>query len=113
MRKRLREVAKVARRLHVELLRVEAERRGDPQQSLEQVTGLLTLPDDRERRDEPEGADEERSLLAGTPVVGLVRSVAQHEAVLGEVACDRLERRAQPLVGRRQEAEDRGEQRRS
>ena len=74
VRERLREVAEVPAGRGVELLRVEAERRGDPQQPLHQVAGHLQLADDRKRRHEPEGADQERALLAREAVVGLVRS---------------------------------------
>ena len=70
----------------VELLGVEAERRGDPQQPLHQVARPLQLADDRERRDEPERADQERALLAREAVVGLVGPVAEDEAVLGQLA---------------------------
>ena len=66
VRERLREVAEVAAGVGVELLGVEAERRGDPQQPLHQVARPLQLADDRERRDEPERADQERALLART-----------------------------------------------
>ena len=57
-----------------------------------QVAGPLLLADDRQRRDEPERADEERALLAGQAVVGLVGAVAQHEAVLGQLVGDRQRR---------------------
>ncbi len=113
VRERLREVAEVPAGVGVELLGVEAERRGDPQQPLHQVARPLQLADDRERRDQPERADQERALLAGQAVVGLVGAVAQDEAVLGQVVGDRVStRRAQPLVVAGQEAEDRRQQRR-
>ena len=112
VRERLREVAEVAAGVGVELLGVEPERRRDPQQPLHQVARLLQLADDRERGDEPERADEERALLAREAVVGLVGAVAEHEAVLGQLLGDRVDRRAQPLVVGGEEAEDRGEQHR-
>ena len=90
VRERLREVAEVPAGVGVELLGVEPERRGDPQQPLHQVARPLQLADDRERRDEPERADQERALLAREAVVGLVGAVAQHEAVLGQVVGDRV-----------------------
>jgi hypothetical protein len=61
---------------------------------------------------EPERADEERALLAGEPVVGLVGAVAQDEAVLGQLVGDREHAGAEPLVVAGEEAEDRGQQRR-
>ena len=80
----------------IELLGVEPERRGDPEQPLHQVARLLQLADDRQRRDEPEGADEERALLAREAVVGLVGVVAEDEAVLRQLA-----RRSRSTVARR------------
>ena len=75
-----------------------------------QVERPLLLADDHERRDQPERADEERALLAGHPVVGLVGPVAQHEAVLGELVGDRQDAGVQPLVGAGQEPEVRRQQ---
>ena len=96
-------------RVGLELLRVEPERRGDAEQALHQVAGALILADDRQRRDEPERADQERALLPREPVVGLVGAVAQHEAVLGQLLIHGKDGRAEALVVARQEAEDRGE----
>ena len=98
--------------LGVELLRVEPERRGDVEELLHQVAGPLLLADDRQRRDEPERADQEASLLAGQAVVGLAGAVAEHEAVLCQIIGDRVDRLAQPFVVAGQEAEDRRQQRR-
>ncbi len=112
VRERLREVAQVPAGVGVELLGVEPERRRDAQQALHQVARVLQLADDRQRRDEPERADQERALLARQAVVGLVGLVAQHEAVLGQLVADRQHARAQPLVVAGQEAEDRRQQRR-
>ena len=98
VRERLREVAQVAAGVGVELLGVQPERRGDAQQALHQVARALLLADDRQRRHEPERADEERALLARQAVVGLAGAVAQHEAVLGQLVGDGQHARAQPLV---------------
>src|SRR4051812_37863923 len=112
MRERLREVAQMATGAGVELFGVEAERRGLAEQPLEQVTCPLELADHRERRDEPERADDERPLLAGQPVVGLVGAVAQHEPILRELVGDGVHGRAQALVVAREEVEYRRKQRR-
>src|SRR6185295_6361541 len=112
VRERLWEVAEMAARRGVELLGVEAERRGDSEQSLHQVARPLQLAYDRKRGHEPEGADEEGAFLPGEPVVGLVGLVAEDVAVLGELVCNRLHRLAQGLVVVRKEAEDRSEERR-
>ena len=98
--------------VRVELLRVEAERRRDPEQLVHQVARVLELADDRERRDEPERADQERALLPGEAVVGLVGAVAEHEAVLGQLLGDRVHGRVQALVVAGEEAEDRGQEHR-
>ena len=98
MRERLREVAQVAAGARVELLRVEPERRCDPQQPLHQVAGPLALADDRQRGHQPERADQEAPLLARQAVVGLAGPVAQHEAVLGQVVGDREHALVQALV---------------
>src|SRR5206468_2583189 len=52
VRERLREVAQMPARLGVELLGVEAERRGDPEQPLHQIARHLQLAHDRKRGDE-------------------------------------------------------------
>src|ERR671925_428082 len=83
VRERLREVAQVPARGGVELLGIEAERRGHAQEALHQVAGPLAVAYDRQRRDEPERADQEAALLAGQAVVGLVGSVTQDETVFG------------------------------
>ena len=59
------------------------------------------LADDRQRRHQPERADQERALLARQAVVGLVGAVAQHEPVLGQLVGDRQHACVQPLVARR------------
>ena len=74
--------------IRVELLGIEAEGRGDPEQPLHQIPGSLQLSDDRERRHKPERADQERSLFAGEAVVGLIGAVTQDEAVLGQILGD-------------------------
>ena len=94
----LREVAEVPAGAGVELLRVEPERRADAEEPLHQVAGALHLADDGERGHEPERADEECSFLAGEPVVGLIRVIAEDEAVLGQLVGDRLYGGAEALV---------------
>ena len=84
----MREVSQVPPGIRVELLGIKAEGRGDPEQPLHQVTCSLQLSDDRERRHKPERADQERSLLTGEAVVGLIGAVTQDEAVLGQLLGD-------------------------
>jgi hypothetical protein len=52
------------------------------------VSCPLRLADDRQRRYEPEGADEKAPLLAGQSVVGLFGAVAQHESLLAQIVFD-------------------------
>ena len=68
------------------------------------------LADLRERRDQPEGADQEGALLAAEAVVGLLDLVAEDEAVLGQVVGDRLDRGAHALVVGGEEAQQRDQQ---
>src|SRR4051812_34969351 len=105
MRERLGEVPEMAPSAAVELLRIEAERRGDAQELLHQIPSALLLADDRQRRDEPERADQEASLFPGQAVVGLPRSVAEHEAVLGQVVGDREDALRETFVVSRQKPE--------
>ena len=109
---RLRVVAEVLPGRDVDLLRVEQQRSGERQQLLEQRTRPFDLADDRERGNQPEGADRERPLLAGEPVVGGVDLVAEHEAVLGQFVGDRQDRRADTFVVGGQEAHDGDQQQR-
>ncbi len=92
------------------LLGIEAQRRRDVQQPFHQFDGAPALTDHSERRDEPERADEERALLAGHAIVGLVRPIAEHEPVLGQLVGDRVDGRPQPGIVGGQESELRGEQ---
>ena len=101
----LREVAEVVPGCRVEFLGVEAERRGDSEQLLHQVACLLSLADDDERGHEPERADQERSLLAGESVIGLLGPVAEDEAVLGQLLGDGQHGLVQALVVAGEEAE--------
>src|SRR5579875_1103037 len=66
---RLREVAEVAPGLGVDLLGVEAERAGVPEQPLAEQPRALQLADLAQRRHEPERADQERPLPALEAVV--------------------------------------------
>src|ERR1700680_3524181 len=61
---RLREVPEVPAAPRVDLLRVELERARVRQQLLAQLPRLRELPNLRERRHQPEGADRKSALLA-------------------------------------------------
>ena len=94
----------------LELLGVEPERRGVGEQALAHVLRLALLADLRQRRHQPERADQEGPLLAVQSVVGLLRSVAQHQAVLGQLVADRPHGRAHAFVLGREEADERHQQ---
>ncbi len=106
----LREVAEVAAAARLQLLGVEVEPAGGLQQPLAQGPCPLLLADLRERRDEPEGADQEGALLAAQAVVGLLDHVAEDEPVAGQVLGDRLDRVANARVVGTQEAEQRDQE---
>src|SRR5262249_25347786 len=112
MGERLREVPQMPPCRRVVFLGIEAERRGDPQQPFHQVMGSLHLSHNHERRQEPERADHERSLLAGESVVGLVGAVTEDEAVLCQSLGDGKNGVPQALVIMRKELEAPGQQRR-
>ena len=87
--------------LGVDLLRVQLQRAGVGQQLLAQLVRPLDLADLDQRRYQPERADRERALFAVQAVVGLLDSVAQHQAVLGQLVRDREHGCPHPLVLRR------------
>ena len=93
----------------VELLGVKTKWRGDLRKPRHQVTCALRLADDGQGRYEPERADDERALVPGQPIIGLVGAVAQDESVLGQLVGDGQHGCVQPLVGRRQKPEDCGQ----
>src|ERR1700728_1650518 len=112
VRERLREVAEVASAARIELLSVEVERRGVRQQLLAELAGALFLADLRERRNEPERADQERALLAVQAVVGLLGAVAEDQPMVVQLLGHREDRGAYARVVGREETHQRHEQRR-
>ena len=97
-------------RVGLQLLGEEVEPAGRLEQPLAELAGPPALADLRERRDQPEGADQEGALLAVQAVVGLVDLVAEDEAVLGQVVGDRVDGRPHPRVVGGQEAQQRDQQ---
>jgi hypothetical protein len=108
----LGEVAQMLAAVRVDLLAVELERPGERQQLGAQLVGEPMLADLAQRRDQPEGADRERALLAAEPVVGLFHLVPQHEPVDGELLADCHHRGPDARVVGRQEAEQRSQEQR-
>ena len=53
---------------------------------------------------QPEGADGERTLLAGEPVVGLLDAISEHQAFVGELVGNSQDRRPDTGILRWQEA---------
>ena len=68
MRERLREVADEPLELRVVLLGEKAEIVAERQQAVEQLAGLVELPEQNEVVDEPEGAEEECAFARRQPV---------------------------------------------
>src|SRR5215207_3176119 len=112
VRERLREVAKVTPAVRLDLLGVQQERARVGKQFLAQSAGAIHLADLRERGDEPERADRERPLLTSEPVVGRLHAVPEHEAVDRQLVGDGQHGCAHPLVGGRQEPQERDQEQR-
>ena len=110
MRERLGEVAEVTAGAVIDLLGVEAERRGVAEQALAQLPGADQLADLGECRDQPERADQEGAFLAGEAIVGLIHAVAQDQPVLGQLIGDRDHGRADSRVVAGEEAVERQQQ---
>ena len=106
---RLREVAELLAARGVDLLGEQAQIIGVTGQTVEQRRGALGLARLGKAGDEPEAADDERALLAleAVRVGALCVSIAQHEAVLGQVALDQP--RSSRACARRSLAESRKE----
>ena len=105
----LREVSDHAPGVGVVLLGQQAEVVAQGEQPLEDLDRLVGTPDHVQAVDQPEGAGEERPLPALQAVDRAVvaRLVAQHEAVIHQLALDRLDRADHPGVGGGQEADQR------
>ena len=106
----LRKVSEMPTGAMVDLLRVELERAGVPEQSLAQMLGAGKLADLHESRHQPERADRERAFLSRQSVVGGVNAIAQNQTVLGEFVRDGENRGADSLVLGGQESEQRSQQ---
>src|SRR4029450_6828449 len=81
-------------------------------EALHQGSSPLCLADERQRRYEPEGADEKGALLASQSIVRFFRAVAQYESALAQLVRDCEDGRAEPCIVGQQEPEDGGEERR-
>ena len=99
------------RRARVVLLGEEADVVAEVEQPLEELPRLVVPALERQHFGEPERAGEEHALARGQPVhLAVAPGVAQHEPVDRELALDRLDRRDDPRIVRRQEAEERHQQ---
>src|SRR5215213_1200574 len=111
VRQRLREVADQPLCTRVVLLAQQPHVVTQREQPLEELFGLALAADAPQRLDQPEAADQERSLVPGKAVVGFARAVAQDEAVFGQLVSYRLDGAYHPLVVVGQEPDARDEQR--
>ena len=108
VRVRLREVARLLERLREDVLGVEAEAVREREQALEELPRLVRAAEQRERLDEPEGADRERRLHLAEVVAR--RVAAQEAAVDRERVADRVDVRGRARVVGLEEADVHGEQ---
>src|SRR5207248_5368500 len=113
MSERLREVAQVSATARIDLLGIQRQWTRKRQQLFAQLARADMLANLRKRRYEPERTQDERAFVAAEPVVGLLDTVAQHQAVLGQFVGDREHRRADAwIVGRQQAQQDHQQDRR-
>src|SRR4249919_258203 len=108
---RLREVADLPAAGDVVLLGVQAQVVAQGEQPLEQLPRLGLAAVERERLDQPERAGKELALAAGQAVVGDVGRVARDEAIVAELAADRVDGTREPVVGRLEQADQPDHQR--
>ena len=108
----LREVADLPAAGDVVLLGVQAEVVAQGEEPLEQLPRLGLAAVERERFDQPERAGKELALAARQAVVGDVGRVARDEAVVAELAADRVDGGRETVVGRVQQADQPDRQRR-
>lgn len=87
---RLRGVPELTSRHGVPFLTEQADVVAQGEQAPEQRPRLRVMSFRVQRVDRPEGAGEEDSFAGGQSVVREVRAVAEHEAVLGDLALDRV-----------------------
>ena len=106
----MREVAELAMQPGVILLGEEPEVVADRQEALEQRFRVGEATHHRVVVDEPEAADQECGLVAGQAVDAGVGRVAVDEAVAGQPALDRGDRRQHARIVGRQEAHVRDQQ---
>jgi len=104
VRKRLGIVTKVASVARIELLGIEPEWAGVPDQALAQLPGRLQFADLDEGGDEQERADHKCSLLPAKAIIRVLDAVAQNQSSLSQLACDRKHGVSDPLVASGQES---------
>src|SRR4051794_12318494 len=98
---RLREVAHEAPRSRAVLLADETDIVAKLAQALEQGDGLLDAAHEGEVVDEPERAGQEDALAPRKAVAAVAGAVAEHEAVIAQLALDGFDGAAHALVGGR------------
>ena len=105
----LGEVAHLALGHGVVFLGQQTEVVAEADQTIEQGVGVVVPADQVEAVGQPEGTGQEGPLVTLQAVhgVGVGGPVAQDEAVLGQVALDGLDGGADPVVGGREETDQR------
>jgi hypothetical protein len=110
MGQRLRHVAERAVRAKVVFLGQQADVVAQREQPLVQCHGLVAASAQRQIVGKPERAWQEEPFAGRQSIDVPGRAIAQHEAVDGELALDRFDRRAHARILVRQEADERHEQ---
>jgi hypothetical protein len=108
VRERLREVPEHPAGDRVVFLREQTDVVRQSDEPLEERMCVVVPAEQLVAVAEPERAREEHTLAARQPVgiVGVVRAVAEHEAVPEQLALDRLDRPADARIRSRQEADE-------
>ena len=112
VRQRLREIAEHHAVDRIVFLGEQADVVAQPEQMGEALLRFAPAAHQRQRVGEPERAGQERAFAFGQAVGRGMLAVALDEAVLHELARDRLHRGDDARIARRQEADDRHQQQR-
>ena len=106
----LRGVAQLPRPLDGPFLAEQADVVPQREQALEEFGGLAGAGRPQQRIHQPEGAGQEDAFVPGQAVVAVLRPVAQHKAVFGQLPLDGVDGAHHAGIVRRQEPDAGDEQ---
>ncbi len=109
MAERLRKIAELPLSTGIILFRKQTEVVAQGEQMLEQRLSLVQPAHHRQRVDEPEAADEERSFAPSESVRCLLGPVAENQPVLNKIPLNRFDCADHPNIVRWQEADRRNQ----